>query len=106
MLVQLWRCRGPARLTPIEVVVDQLRHRVRDAGDGGEVGEGGAAHGLGGAEMLQQRALARRADALDLIERVLDDVLLAARPVRADGEAVGLVAQALHVIEYWVAMRQ
>src|SRR5690606_17162377 len=53
-----------------------------------------------------QGALARRADALDLVERIAGDVLLAAGPVRADGEAMGLVAKALHIVEHRVAMRQ
>ena len=38
----------------VEVVVDLLCEGTGDAGDGFEVGEGGAAYGLGGAEALEQ----------------------------------------------------
>ena len=55
---------------------------------------------------MQQRALAAGADAADLVERVLDHLLLAPRPVRADGETVRLVAQPLDEIEHRVAHRQ
>ena len=88
------------------MVVDLLGQLAGDAGHGGEVGEGGAADGLGGAEALEQGALAGGADALDLVERVADRVLLALGPVGADGEAVGFVAQALDVVEHRVAVRQ
>ncbi len=56
--------------------------------------------------MQQQRALAAGADAGDLVERVLDHLLLAPRAVRADGEAVRLVAQPLDEIEHRIAHRQ
>ena len=60
-------------------------------------------YGLGRAEMLEQRAPARGADAGDLVERIGADGLAALGPVRADGEAVRLVAQPLHEIEHRVA---
>ena len=56
--------------------------------------------------MAEQRALPRRPDAGDLVERIGVHLLLAPRPVRADGEAVRLVAQALDEIEHRVAVRQ
>src|SRR5689334_1429830 len=64
-------------LAAVEVIVDELRHSARDARYGREVGERGARDCLGRAEMLQQRALASRADALDFVQWVADDVLLA-----------------------------
>ena len=56
--------------------------------------------------MVQQRALAGRADAGDLVERVLDQFAFALGPVRADREAVRFVAQPLHEIERGIARRQ
>src|SRR6218665_3559051 len=56
--------------------------------------------------MLQQGTFAGRADALDLVERVPDDVLLATRAMRADGKAVSLVAEALDKVENRIAVRQ
>ena len=50
--------------------------------------------------MLQQRALARRADAGDLVQRIGADGLGALLAMAADGEAVRLVAQALQVVEH------
>ncbi len=55
---------------------------------------------------MQQRALARGADAGDFVERALHEILLALGSVRADGEAMGLVAQALHKEQGRVAHRQ
>src|SRR5690606_30294120 len=78
----------------------------RNALDRHQVIHGGAADGLGGAEMVQQRALAPGADAGDLVERVPHHLLFAAGAVRADGETVRLVAQALDEIKHRVAHRQ
>ena len=50
--------------------------------------------------MLQQGALAARADARDLIQRIGSDRLGALLAVAADGEAVRLVAQPLQVVEH------
>src|SRR6187455_538417 len=58
---------------------------------------------LQGAEVAEQRAFAHRADAGDLLQAGLADVLLALLAVRADGEAMRLVAQPLHEIEHRVA---
>src|SRR5690625_129696 len=64
-----------------------------------QFGKGRAAHGLGAAEMFEQPALAGRADAGDLVERRRADRFCALLPMRADGEAVSLVAEALDEIE-------
>src|SRR5262249_44585436 len=53
----------------------------------------------GRAEMVQQRLLAPRANPRDLVEQRLADMLRALGAVRADGEAVRLVAQALQEVE-------
>ena len=95
-----------AHLPVVEEVVDRPRRRGIHARRLDQVLQGGALDRLDGAEMVQQRALAGRADAGDLVEGVLDQLALALGPVRADGEAVRLVAQALHEIERRIARRQ
>jgi hypothetical protein len=79
----------------VEKVVDQLRRRGVEAGRLFEVGEAGLRDVPRRAEGEQERALARRADAGDFVERALDEFALAPCAVGSDGEAVGLVAQAL-----------
>ena len=64
-----------------------------------EILERGVADRPRRAEMHQQGALAARADAGDLVERAGGEALGALRPVGADREAVGLVAQPLEVEE-------
>ena len=86
----------------MEMVINLLGHRLADALDPFEIGEPGAGDAARRAEMMQQRLLAPRADAGDLVERRGADRLGAPCPVGADGEAVGLVAQALQVIEHRV----
>ena len=56
--------------------------------------------------MAEKGAFARRADAGDLVERVPRQVDPTAGPVRADGEAVRLVAEALDEIEHRIARLQ
>src|SRR6185436_1759892 len=53
--------------------------------------------------MMQQSALARGADAGDFLQPGLPDIAAAADAVRADGEAMRLVAQPLHEIEHGIA---
>src|SRR5690349_16361630 len=90
----------------MKMVVDQLGHLFRNAVDLDQILDRGAADRLGGAEMQKQRALAAGADAGDLVERALDHLLLAAGAMRADGEAMDLVAQPLDEIEHRIAHRQ
>src|SRR5215207_2364389 len=80
----------------VEEIVYRARGRGVDAGRLDEVVVGGALDRLHGAEMMQEGALAVGADAGDLVEGALRHLALALRPVRADREPVGLVAQALH----------
>src|SRR5262249_51560012 len=56
--------------------------------------------------MAQQGALARRADAGNLLQAGLAQVALAPGAVRADREAVRLVAQALQEIQHRITRRQ
>src|SRR2546423_3787192 len=74
-----------------------------DAGHLCEIAERSALNCFERAEVMQQRALARRTDAGDLLQPGLADVFLASLSVRTDGEAVGLVAQALDEIEQRIA---
>src|SRR4051812_25108651 len=68
-----------------------------------EVGDGSALDFLQRSEMMQQRPLARRADARDFLQAGLADVLLAQLAVRADHKAVRLVAQPLDEIQHRIA---
>ncbi len=68
-----------------------------------EIGQAGVSNSLGRAESLQQGALARRADAGDFIQGAAGEVFLAARAMRADGEAMRLVAQPLDEIKRRIA---
>ena len=61
----------------VEEIVDLARGFGVDAGNMRKIGERGALDRLQGAEMLQQRALARRADAGDFLQAGLADILLA-----------------------------
>ena len=56
------------------------------------------ATGLGGTEMRQKRTLARRPDARHIVERRRADGLGPFRAMRADGEAMRLVAHSLDEI--------
>src|SRR5262245_571674 len=73
------------------------------AGNFGQIGGRGALDRLEGPEMLQKRALAGRADAGDFLQPGLAQVLFAAGAMRADGESMGLVAQALDEVEHRIA---
>src|SRR5690348_7447139 len=77
-----------------------------DAWDLPKVHEARALDGFQRAEMAEQRALARRAHARDLLQARLANVLLAARAMRADGEAMRFVAHTLDEIEQRVPWRQ
>src|SRR3954454_16752729 len=90
----------------VEEIVDGPRRRGVHACRLDEVLVGGALDRLDGAEMVQERALAVRADTRDLVERSLCHLALALGPMRPDREAVRLVAQALHEIELRIARRQ
>ena len=90
----------------VEEIVNLARGLVVDARHLRKIVERGALDGFQRAEMMQQRAFARRADAGNFLQARFADVLLPARAVRADGEAVRLVAQPLNEIEQRIARRQ
>src|SRR5262249_44709278 len=90
----------------VEEVVDALRGLGADAGHLLEVGERCAFDRLERPEVMQQRTLARRADAGDLLQAGVSNVALALLPMRADREAMRLVAQPLDEIQNRIARRQ
>ncbi len=95
-LFTLWPC-SPARVVEI---VDRAGHAFADAGHALEVLQRGGTDLSGSAEMEQQRPLARRANAGNLIQRRGRDGTASFLPVRADYVAVRLVAQALEIEQY------
>src|SRR5580700_6215459 len=90
----------------VEELVNPPRRFGADAFDLHQVGDRGALDGFERAEMMQQRAFARRSDAGDLLQAGLAHIARPARPVRTDGETMGFIAQPLDEIEHRVARRQ
>ena len=88
----------------MEVVVNGLRQSAADAFDRGQVGDARPRYRFGRSEGLQQGLLARGSYAGDLVQRIGANRLGPPGPVRADGEAVRLVAQPLDVIEHRIAL--
>src|SRR6202021_2057373 len=68
-----------------------------------EVGDRGPLDLLQRSEMVQQSALARRADARNFLQSGFANVLFAQFAVRPDHEAMRLVAQPLDEIQYRIA---
>src|SRR5260370_17429943 len=87
----------------VEEVVDLARGLGADPGYLGEIGQRRALDRLERAEMVEQGALAGRADARDLLQSRLADVAAAPDAVRPDREAMRLVAQPLDGIERRIA---
>src|SRR3984893_6717505 len=92
--------------TLMEEFVNSPRRFGTDAFDLHQVGDRGALDGFQRAEVMQQRAFARRSDAGDLLQAGLAHIARPARPVRTDGETMGFVAKPLDEIEHRVARRQ
>src|SRR6476659_7740220 len=90
----------------VEEIVNLARGLFVDARHLGKVRQRRPLDRLERAEVMQQRTLARRADAGDLLQPRLADVLLAPGAVRADGEAMRLVAQPLNEIEQRISRWQ
>src|SRR4051812_39671822 len=79
----------------VDVGVQVAGDLLRQPGDLLELLARCAEHGVRGAEVLEQRALARRPDARKLVHDRLRHRAVAAQPVVRDREAMGLVAHAL-----------
>jgi ABC-type tungstate transport system permease subunit len=88
--------------TATMLLVDLTPEFARQAGHALQFLAGGGKEALRGAEMLQQRALAGRADALQRVEDGTGHRPVAAAAVVFDREAVGLVADPLQEL---VALR-
>src|SRR3954471_20232316 len=86
-------------LPRMEVGVDPLRRLLADTRRLLQVAQPGHLHTAGGPEMVQQRPLARGADALDLVKLAGAQRLRSAGAVGGDSEAVRLIAQALQEIQ-------
>src|SRR5581483_10172781 len=82
-----------------EEVVNLARGLLVDAGHLGKVRKGCPLDGFQRTEMAKERALAHGTDTRNFLQSRLADVFFAARAVRADGEAVRLVAQPLDEVE-------
>src|SRR5260221_4023986 len=87
----------------VEEVVDLGGGLGADPGPLGEIGRRRALDRLERAEMVEQGAFGGRADAGDLLQPRLADVAAAPDAVRADREAMRLVAQPLDEIERRIA---
>src|SRR5215831_378447 len=87
----------------VEEVVDLARGLGADPGHLGEIGQRRALDRLERPEMVEQRALASRADAGDFLQPRLADVAPAPDAVGTDREAMRLVAQPLDEIEHRIA---
>src|SRR5262249_42409566 len=87
----------------VEEVVDLARGLGADPGHLGEIGQRRALDRLERPEMVEQRALAGPADAGDFLQPRLADIAPAPDAVRADREAMRLVAQPLDEIEHRIA---
>src|SRR5262249_20499500 len=87
----------------VKKVIDLARDLRADAEDLGEIGRSGELDRLERSEMMQQRTLAGRAAAGNFLQRGVADVAPAPQPMRPNGEAMRLVAQALDEIERRIA---
>src|SRR3954451_22820302 len=83
----------------VQPAVEVARELAGHAGDRLELLPRGGEHRLGRAEVVEERALSRRADARQIVEDRRGHRPVAADPVVRDREAVGLVADALEQLE-------
>src|SRR5580704_8268619 len=90
----------------VKKFVNPPRRFGTDAFDLHQIGDRGALDGFQRAEVMQQRAFARRSDAGDLLQAGLAHIARTTRPVRTDGETMSLIAQPLDEIEHRIARRQ
>src|ERR1700728_3322947 len=90
----------------VEKLVYPPRRFRADAVDLHQVGNRGALDRLERTEVQQQRPFARRADAGDLLQTGLAQILGTPGPMRANGETMGLIAQPLNEVKHRIARRQ
>src|SRR5439155_14770349 len=90
---------GSGSAGPVELGVDRARGLRRKTRDALELLLRGRDEALGGAEVLQQRAPTRRADARQLVEDRAERLRVAPLPVAAGGEPVRLVADPLQELQ-------
>src|SRR3954447_20848254 len=83
----------------MEFLMDVDRHRVRQPGQGDELGQRRLLHRGHAAQLLDQPLLPRRPEAGDVVDAALDHALAPELAVVVDGEAVSLVPQALQQVE-------
>ena len=76
--VRIERAQG-CRLTPVKEAINPLGEGLADAIHRGDIGELGFRDTFGGAEPVEQRLLARRANALNLIQWVFQNTLIKVR---------------------------
>mmetsp|Transcript_22569 Transcript_22569/g.36802 ORF Transcript_22569/g.36802 Transcript_22569/m.36802 type:complete len:271 (+) Transcript_22569:1480-2292(+) len=86
----------------IDLLCQPLRHTIHRL----EVRQIGPRHRLGRAEMRQERPLARRTHARDVIERIGHVGFGPFGPVCPDGKAMRLVPQPLHKVKHRIVMSQ
>src|SRR5256712_12897994 len=87
-------------------LLDPLRERRPHPGDLRELVQGGLTDAADAPEAAQQGALARRTDAVDVVEHAADGALRAHGLVIGDGEPMRLVADALDEVEALRRARQ
>ena len=86
----------------MEMVIDAACHGFADALDPLQIRKSGAGDAARRAEMMKQRLFASRADAENLVERRATDRLHPLGTMRADGEAMRLIAQTLQIVEHGI----
>src|SRR5690554_5707529 len=83
----------------MEMGMYQAGHLLGNSPHGPQILDRSAANGLGRAEMMQEGLTPPWPDAGNLVQRIAGHLLAPSGPVRADGEAVRLVAQTLDEIK-------
>src|ERR1022692_4747319 len=90
---------GPRLARALQVIVEPGGHVSGQPGQRRQLVERGLAQRVQGAELLEQAVTSRRAQSLDTLQSGGDHGLAPLGSMKADGEAVGLVAQALDQVE-------
>src|SRR5437588_3290989 len=88
-----------SRCRTVELGVQRVGHLLGQPGDRLQVLEAGLLHGRDAAQVLQQALLPSGPEAGDVVDGALGHALAAELAVIGDGEAVGLIADALQEVE-------